>query len=82
MDNESEDPRDHIGDDEWLYQHGYLDNTFYAASRQLQEAIERLLVALGVIWLMRKMDFALTVVVVWWQDHVMLPLGRWLRGRR
>ena len=80
--DETDDPREHINDHEWLYQHGYYDGTFYAASRQLQEAMERLATGLGVVWLMRKMDTGLTVAVVWWQDHVMLPLGRWLRGRR
>lgn len=28
------------------------------------------------------LDFVLTTAVVWWHDHVLLPLGRWLRGRR
>ena len=80
MDNETDELREHIDDWEWLYQHGYLDNTFYAASRRLEEAFMRLMEALGVVWLTYKLDVGLTVAVVWWQDHV-LPLGQWLRGR-
>lgn len=30
------DPREHIDDWEWLYQHGYLDGTLYAFSRRLE----------------------------------------------
>jgi|GEM_PF-6743097 len=36
---EYEDPREHIGDEEWLYQHGYFDKTLYGANRRLHDAV-------------------------------------------
>ncbi len=43
MDDETtrdDDIRQHWYDWEWLYQHGYLNGTMYAARRRLHEAIE------------------------------------------
>ena len=47
MDNGQDDPRQHIDDWEWLYQHGYLDGTTYAAARKLSEATHQLFSAIG-----------------------------------
>lgn len=42
MNDETEELREHLGDDEWMYRHGYYDGTFYAAQRQFIEALQRL----------------------------------------
>lgn len=82
MDNEHEDPHEHIDGDEWLYQHGYYDGTVYTFSRLLQQLAHDILEVSGLLRMVHKMDARLIVGVVWWHDHVMLPLGQWLRGRR
>lgn len=48
MSDQQEDPREHIDDWEWLYQHGYLDGTFYGARRRLNEALQSLVDVLKV----------------------------------
>ena len=58
MNNETDELREHVDDWEWFYQHGYLDNTFYAAGRRLHEAFMRLMETLGVVWLVGKMNAA------------------------
>ena len=39
---EREDPREHIDDTEWLYQHGYFDKTLYGVSRRFHDALRHL----------------------------------------
>lgn len=59
MTDEQEDPREHIDDSEWLWQHGYLDGTLYAFGRLLQQLAHDILEASGLLrvydWLTRRL---------------------------
>jgi len=71
MTDKQEDPREHIDDWEWLYQHGYLDNTLYGARRRLYDASEPIRRAFGrpLYWLADRLNDGLA----WLTKQI----GRW-----
>ena len=58
---EREDPRQHADDWEWLYQHGYLDNTVYGDARKLRDALQPIWAAIRppIYWLLDSMTTGL-----------------------
>lgn len=69
---QEEDPLPHIRDWEWLYQHGYLDDTFYGARRRLYDASEpiRRTFSRPLYWLADRIDAGLAWLTRLLRRHV------------